>query len=238
MATTYDEIKRRVQLLVDRDDIESQVAEDGTTVNILDQFIATAERRFYRSEAAKIPPFEKIVNYAMSSGTGIQELVIPEDYVEMRYAIAAHSEGGQQNTLHRVAPEAILDTNLSVSNVNIPDRIAYSSGRWIVPEATRPTTVSVIYYGTLDALSTLTSETTNHWLLNRGDDIITYWSAVEAALYFDSIDNNLASMWENRGQQIHDQIVEQMIRQESSGKTPKQLRPYQSIRSRRFGFHF
>ena len=237
MADNYDELKRRIQLLVDRDDIEDQVAEDNTSVNMLDIFIAAAERRFYRSEAAKIPPFERIVTYPGVSGTGIRELVIPAGYVEMRYALARHSDGGEQHTLARVSPEQILDRNVSIANTDIPRSIAYSSGRWVVPHSYRETIIDVIFYGTLDALSTQTMSTNNHWLLNRGDDLITYWAAVEAALYFDGM-NDMVAKWEERAKISHDQIVEQEIRQESSGTTPRQNRPYRSTRSRRFGFHF
>ena len=240
MASTYAELKRRLQLLVDRDDIETQIAEDGETVDWADICISNAERRFYRSEAARIPPFEKRVTYTGTTGTGFRELTIPEDYIEMNYVIARQGtdeDGGEHATLARVAPERVLNTNTSADSTGIPRVFAYSSGVWVVPHSSQSTAIDVYYYGALSPLSDITSSSTAHWLLNRADEVILYWAAVEASLFYTSL-SGMTELWEQRGTFAHDQIVEQEARQEASGSTPMQDRPYRSIRSRRFGFHF
>ena len=223
MATTYAELKRRVQLLIDRDDADAQIADDGVTVDMLDVFIADAEKRFYRSEAARIPPLEKFVTFTVGSGTGTFDLSIPGDYFETRYLTAVNASSVQV-TLARTSPEQVLNRYLSASNLSYPDVFAYGNKTWVIPRASQQVTVTAVYYGFLDSLKTTTDS--DHWILNNADDLISYWAAVEAALYYGSIDANQMQLWEARGQYIHDQIVEQEIRQQSSGSTPKQVRPY------------
>ena len=229
MAVNYAELKRRLQLLIDRDDANAQVAFDNQTVDVLDQFIDWAENRFYRSEAARTPPFEFEVKYVVGSGTGYAELAIPSGYYETSYLLASDSDGGgNQVSLTRTSKEQILNVDTSVS-YGFPDNFAYSENMWLVKRYGANVYISAIYYGTLPLLSTQTTDTTSHWLLNHGDDLIVNWAASYAADYYGSIDPQMAERWETRGQQIHDALVEQEIRQKSSGSTPKQGRPYRHI---------
>ena len=224
MADNYAQLKRRLELLIDRDDATAQMASDGVSEDVLDLFIANAERRFYRSEAARVPPFEKIVNYVLTPGTGVDELSLPSDYYETRYLTVTNTTSGVQRTLSRVSPEIILNTNTS-STVYLPDSFAYGDVKWIVRRPSEAANVTALYYGFLPALSTQTDATNDHWLLNNADDLIMYWAAVEASLYYGSV-GEMEQVWSNRAQIIHDQIVEQEIRQQSSGSTPK-MRRYQ-----------
>ena len=235
MANTYTELKNRLLLLIDRDDATSQVAPDGTVVDQADVFIAHAEKRFYRSEAARIPPLEKTVQFSVASGTGVEELSIPTDYFESRYLVA-EDEAGRSVTLARTSPEQLLNvaTNASVS---IPREFAYGSNKWLITKPNQTVTVDAIYYGFLDALSEQTTSTTDHYILNNLDDLIIYWAAVDAAMYY-GLDPNLSTVWETRAQEIHDSVVKQEIRQQSSGSTPSQNRPYRSVNSRNYGYHF
>ena len=165
-------------------------------------------------------------------GTGFTELSIPADYFETNYIIANKGNTGQNTTLTRTAAEQILDTNTSTTNTDLPRRFAYGSNRWLIDTPTSETTVTAYYYGFLPNLNTITSSTNTHWLINNADDLIVYWSAVEGALYYGSIDQTMIDLWEKRGTFIHDQIVEQDNRQKASGSTPKQRRPYTVGRGR------
>ncbi len=224
MATNYAQLKRRVQLLIDRDDATDQLAFDGQTEDVLDMFIANAERRFYRSEASRTPPFEKFVNYELGAGTGVGELSIPADYFETRYLTASHEETGIQRTLTRVSPEIILNT-VNSQSVFLPSEFAYGDVKWLVRQPQSGASITAVYYGSLDALSAQTETENDHWLLNNADDLIMYWAGVEAALYYGSL-GEMTQQWEGRAQIIHDQIVEQEIRQQASGSTPR-MRRYQ-----------
>ena len=222
MATSYQQLKRRLQLLIDRDDATDQVAFDGESEDMLDVFIANAEKRFYRSEAARTPPFEKFINYQLASGTGVGELAIPSDYYETRYITVSNPETGIQRTLSRVSPEVVLNTTVSES-VSLPSNFAYGDVKWLIRQPSVVTNVTAFYYGNLDALSTQTAAVNDHWLLNNADDLITYLAATESALYFNTTPEIL-SQWEARANSSHDQLVAQEVRQQQSGSTPRMKR--------------
>ena len=236
MAQTYTQIKNQLQLLIDRTDATAQLAADGSTVDVLDDFLRKAEQRFYRSHAARIPPLERFISYSLLPGTGVEALAIPNDYFEVRY-LTASDGNSRQVTLARTSPEQILNTNLSVVN-NIPNEFAYGNNEWLIRSPNQGTTVVANYYGYLDPISTVTDPTVRHWILNEADDLLVYWAAVDAALYYGGIDPTMMQSWEARAQVIHDQIVEQEIRQQSSGSTPRINRPYRSQRPSRFGYYF
>lgn len=236
MASSYQELKNRLQLLIDRADATTQMAADGTVIDMLDVFIANASKRFYRSEAARIPPLEKFQDYVLESGSGVTELALPNDYFETRYMLALDGQG-RQVTLTRTSPENILNTVIGQS-VSIPTSFAYGNNVWIIRTPNQgEITVQANYYGFLDDLSTLGPDTDDHFLLNDLDDLIVYWAAYDASLYYGGSDPTQAAMWDQRGMKIHDQVVEQENRQQSSGSTPHQGRPYRSSRSRNYGFY-
>lgn len=225
MAQTYAELKRRVQLLIDRSDAETQVASDNTEVDMLDVFIANAEKRFYRSEAARIPPLEKFVTFTVGAGVGVHELAIPSDYFETRY-ITALGTNNQQYTLTRTSPEIILNVNTKAATRTIPDEFAYGNNEWLIRQGTQQVTITANYYGFLDALSTITHADSDNWILNNADDLIMYWAASEAGMYYGSLDPSMVERWEQRAAEIANNIVEQEVRQQSSGSTPKMRRAY------------
>lgn len=236
MALIYQELFNRVQLLLDRDDV-IQIAENGEEVNIIDQFIANAEKRYYRSAAARIPPMERYMNFDLLSVPGVTRISIPPDYFEMRFITA--SAKGQQVTLKRTSPESILNTTLGSYTVNIPTTFAYGNNEWLIPSSSEVIALSINYYGCLPELKSVIDPDTNNWLLRNLDDLIAYWAAVEGSLYFGDIDPTQTQLWEAKAQSIHDDVVEQEIRQRESGSTPRQGRPYKSIRSRAgFGYRF
>ena len=237
MAQNYEELKTQLQLLIDRDDAREQESPvGGTDVDVLDDFIRKAEQRFYRSEAARIPPMEKFVDYTLQPNTGVTAIDIPTDYFETRY-ITATIPTGRQFNLTKTSPEQINNTLTSLS-VSVPREFAYGNNQWIMHAPNQQIQLRANYYGFLDALSSQTGTTNRHWLLNNGDDLIIYWAAVDAALYFGGIDPTMMEQWNNRATIIHNQIVEQEVRQQDSGSTPKVNRPYRSSRARRYGFPF
>ena len=221
MARTYNELVAKVELLIDRTDASQQASSTGVTINQLDEFITNAERRFYRDEVARIPPLERTVVYSVTAGQS--ELAIPSDYLELNYAVANNSLGSV--TMMRSTVEHIQTrTDNRVSP--LPSRIAYGSNVWQIDPPTTDCTITVYYYRFLNDLSTVTSDTTAHWLLNRADDLIMYWAGVEASLYFGSIDTEMRTAWEAKAQDIKNAIIEQEIRQRDSGSTPMAGRFY------------
>ena len=109
MATTLDELRRSVALLIDRDDATEQTAFDATNVDVLNDFINRAERRFYRDEVARIPPFEFRQTHTITTGTNV--FAQPAGYLEVRYILA--TMGDMRCTLERTSVESILNSDPS-----------------------------------------------------------------------------------------------------------------------------
>ena len=82
---TYDQMLDRLQLLIDRDDADIQVApRSEVNYDILRDCYDRAERRAYRSQVLMLPPFERQITYTVAPGTAT--LAIPNGYFAMRYA--------------------------------------------------------------------------------------------------------------------------------------------------------
>ena len=210
---TYQNLKDRVQLLIDRDDATAQVAAtSGNTLDILDDCINRAERRAYRSGGLMLPPFEKEIGFTVEPG--IESLPIPNGFFAIRWATC---QVGDRRVVLERRPAEELDDKVISRQVGIPSRIAYGSNRWLIDAPSQPVTINVKYYGELAKLSTVTSEDTSHWLLDYADDYIMYLAAVESALYFDTIDANLAAAWEGKATEIIDSIRKQYVDQLESG---------------------
>ena len=227
MANNYQTIIDGVQTLVNRDDASDVLAESGNTINWIDRAVRNAELRFYRSAAARTPPFEKFVTYLVEEGH--ESLAIPSDYFEGRYVTAKATAGSETNTLHRVSPEQILNRTDNEQVINL-SRIAYGSNNWLIDPPSREISVTAYYYGYLDRISSVTSTDNTHWLLNNADDLLIYWSAYELSLFFDSIDTSTADRWLQSGNAIHDSIVQQENQQRASFSTPRVGRPYRQPR--------
>lgn len=227
MAQTYQELVDQVQTLIDRSDADTQLADSGNTVNWINEAIEIAETWFYRSAAARTPPFEKVVNHTVPAGS--QSVALPTDYFEGRYGIA--TVGSQTRTMARVSPEQILNSNSS-ERVPIPERIAYGSNNWLFDRPASETTMSIYYYGKLANLNTVTASTTNHWLLNNASDLILYRAAYELSMYFGSIDDAMAQRWLQRADEIRIDIENQESRQRASMSTPRIGRHYRQPASR------
>ena len=218
MASTYQEMKDGLQLLIDRADASDQIAPtSATTYDVLDQFYNRAERRFYRDDVSKIPPFEKVVSYTNVTA-GTNALAIPSDYFELRWGEAA--AGDRRVILDRVSPEQLRDNFIS-NRVTLPTRIAYGNNQFLVDPSNQMYDAVINYYGSLEPISSVVSGDTNHWIVNRADDLLLYWAAVEAGLYFDSIDKELISSWEGKATDIRDAIIRQETRQRESGSNLK-----------------
>ncbi len=203
-----------LQTLIDRDDATEQVAASSNNVrNIINDCYSRAERRFYRDEVSRIPPFEKHLTYA-DIPAGTTALAIPSDYFEIRWAEARNGE--RQVILERVAASQIQD-KLTNRSFALPQRIAYGNNQWLIDQTAEPIDITVNYYGSLPDVSTITSDDQPHWLVNRGDDLMLYWAAVEAGLYFNSIDKEQLAAWEGKAKDIRDSIIAQEVRQRESG---------------------
>ncbi len=229
MAATYKEFIDRVQTLIDRDDASTIAAEDGTPLNWLDIAAANAEKRFYRSEAARVPPMEKITSFTVERGT--QSLAIPSDYFMGRYAVAKATDSEVSFTLTKTSPEAILN---EVSTVEFADisRIAYGSNNWLIDRPSREIKIDVFYYGFLDDIKDVDEDYGPHWLLNNADDMLMWWTAYELSMFYGSIDSAMSDRWLQRGNEIAGTIVSQEAQQKASLSTPRVGRPYSPIRRR------
>ena len=222
MAVNYNDLRRRVALLIDRTDAHQQVAFDGTTVDMLDQFICNAERRVYRDEISRIPPFEFNIDYPVPAGTF--RLGVPENFLSFNYAEV--TVGDIRTTLERTSREEILTTGNINDRVEIPTRIAYGSNEFVIDPVNQDVTLNVYYYSPLARLADQTASTVdNHFLLNSLDDLIIYYAAVEGALYYGTHDAML-ELWEAKAKEIRDAVIMQDRRARQSGGTPRSGRAY------------
>ena len=222
MATSYAELRRSVALLLDREDANEQTAFDGTNVDQLDVFIGNAERRFYRDEVARIPPFEFRHTYTVAAGE--TELALPSNYFEIRYAVS--TQGDNRISMERTSSDQILTTFDTASRVQIPSRIAYGSNNFLIDPPSGEVTIDLFYYGSITQLNQVTGDdVNNHWLLNRADDLIMYWAAVEGALYY-ALDS--LQVWEAKATDIRNAIIMQDVRARNSGRTYKMGRRYRN----------
>ena len=222
MATSLEQLRRSIGLLIDRTDATQQVAFDNTNVDVLNEFIDRAERRFYRDEVARIPPFEFLQTHTLNAGD--RTIPLPLGYLEVRY-IEVEVDGRRQ-LLHRTSAENILNADVD-ARIELPDEFAYGSNNFYIRPTNNTVTVNVYYYGELARLTSLTGTVTDHWLLNNADDLILYWAAVEASLYFGTVENMLPK-WEAKAKDIRDNIFMQDKRARQSGSTPRIGRFYRN----------
>ena len=222
MATSYQELKRRVALMVDREDAQEQETYDNATLDMLDIFIDDAQRRFYRDEVARTPPFEFYLQVPVAAGT--DEFSVPQGYFELRYAEAMR--GDVRHTLERTSFETINNTDLT-SRVYLPTRIAYASNRLKIDRVSEDINIDLYYYASLPNLRDVVGETNTHWLLNHADDLIAYWAAADAARYF-TASADMIQVWEARAEEIRSAIIKQDKRARQSGSTPRIGRHYRN----------
>lgn len=225
MATSYNDLRRRVALLIDRDDAHEQMAFDGTTVDMLGQFISNAERRVYRDEVARVPPFEFLFTQQIPAGN--DSFPVPENLFEMRYVELLTGESNIRYQLERTSVENIRNGNTQ-ERVDVPTRFAYGSNVFYINPAFEDVTVNIYYYSQLAKINTISGDTTEHWLLNEaGDDLLLYYAAVEGALYFGD-DAGMLEKWEGKAQEVRNAIIMQDKRARQSGSTPKIGRGYRN----------
>ena len=225
MATTYRAFINKVQTLIDRDDASTVTAENGDVLNWLDEAARNAELRFYRSEAARIPPFEKVTSFTVEPGS--QTLAIPSDYFSGRYALSSATGSNDTFTLTKTSPEQLLNENSSSEYLNVTE-IAYGSNNWIIPRPSRETKIDVYYYGYLEDIINVDDDFGDHWLLNNADDLLLYWTAYELSMFYGGIDPTMADRWLAQGNAIHDAIIKQEAQQKASLSTPRRGRPYKT----------
>ena len=225
MATSKEELRRQIALLADRDDIATQESViDGETVDYLSIFIRDAEKRAYRDEVTRIPPFEFVQEHTLAAGdTSFQA---PLGYLEIRYVEAVTA--GIRTLLTRTSVSQIRDAAVD-DRVDINTEFAYGSNTFYVRPSSSETTVRVYYYGELTPINDLTGEVTNHYLLNSMDDLIRYYAAIFAAEYYntDAL-KGMIQTWEARAKQIRDDIIMQDVRARTSGTAGKIGRFYRN----------
>ena len=212
MADSYQQMVDRLQTLINRDDAAEQVAAtSGNTLNILNDCYGRAERRAYRSEILRLPPFERSVTYTVPAGTS--ELTIPRGYFGIKESFV--SNGDVRLTMDRVSPAQILERS-SAFQVALPDRIAYNANRWIIDPPSAQVSITIYYYGELEPINGVTSSD-DHWLVNYGDDFLLYLAAVEAGLYFRHLDDTTLAAFEGKASEIGEAIRQQYVEQLESG---------------------
>lgn len=222
MAVNINDLRRRVALLLNRDDSQDQVAFDGESVDMLAMFISNAEKRVYRDEISRIPPFEFRFNYMVPAGT--RTLGVPAGFLSLNYAEV--TVGDLRTTLERTSRDQIINTGDTADRVEIPSRIAYTSNQFVIDPVSQDVEISVFYYSQLAELADQTATAvTNHWLLNSADDLLYYYAASEGAAYFGSL-TDMIPIWEEKARVIRDAIIQQDRRSRQSGATPRIGRGY------------
>lgn len=225
MATSRDQIRREIALLIDRDDITTQDSViDNETVDYLSIFIRDAEKRAYRDEVTRIPPFEFLQTHTLSAGT--TSFPEPQGYLEVRYVESITND--IRTLLTRTAVKSIRDGSPG-DRVDVPTDFAYGSNQFFIRPPISETTINFYYYGELTPINSLTGTVNNHFLLNSMDDLIRYYAAIYAAEYFntDSL-KGMIPVWEERAKKIRDDIIMQDVRSRHSGSTPLMGRFYRN----------
>ena len=214
MATSREQLRREIALLIDRADATVQTSEiDNVDVDYLDIFIRNAEKRIYRDEVARTPPFEFVQTTTLNPGDST--LAVPRGYLEIRYVEAV--QGNTRRILNRTSVDEVRNADIE-DRVEIADEFAYGSNQFFIRPITREATINIYYYGELTPIADLTGPITDHELLNNYDDLIRYYAAVEAALYYGSDDlSKMAQLWELKAKDIRDEIVSQNRRARRSG---------------------
>ena len=223
MAKSYLEFKRRVALMLDRDDTTEQITYDNQSLDMLDIFADDAQKRFYRDECSRTPPFE-FVQRDVVVEAGASEIPIPQGYLELRYAEI--NRGDVRHLLERTSAEQILNSDTS-ARVHVPCRIAYGSNKFLIDKPSADLKMDIYYYGELGQFRDVEGESESHWLLNLGDDLIAYWAAAEGARYYDSMFDRI-DMFEARAEEIRMSIIKQDKRARQSGSTPRIGRHYRN----------
>lgn len=225
MATSKEQLRREIALLIDRDDIATQDSViDNETVDYLSIFIRDAEKRAYRDEVTRIPPFEFVQTHTLAAG--IDSFPEPAGYLEVRYV---ESETfGLRTLLTRTSVKQIRDRAIG-DRVDQPTEFAYGSNQFFIPPAISTNTVNLYYYGELTPINNLVGEVNNHFLLNSMDDLIRYYAAIYAAEYYatDAL-KGMINTWEERAKKIRDDIIMQDVRARQSGSTPLMGRFYRN----------
>ena len=155
MADTIDELRSRVQLLIDRDDyLVDRVIGSGQT-NVIDQAIRDSVKWFYRNDASRIPSFERAVTGTLSAGSNT--IGVPSDFREFQRdgAFEVQRET-HRNVLYRSTLDEILAINTN-ARAYLPTSYGRSGGVFYVERCGGDVTYILRYYRSLEDIFDITT---------------------------------------------------------------------------------
>ena len=223
MASTVNELKTRLEYLLNNSGLRSAKMLDKTTNDMLLHLLDHAETQFYRDELARIPPLQKSVSGFASAGT--TNMTYPEDYTSLNYL--STTVEGKTVSLARVSIDTMI-RDYTDNAVSIPTCFAADSYSIRVPNCSSDVTYTMYYYGTLTPLLSLDDDTQqNHFLLNFLDDYLLYTAAIEACNYLRSTDiQQMKPLWTETLAEIRERVKAMYQRQLFSGTKKKMVSAY------------
>jgi hypothetical protein len=162
---TYADLKNKVALYLDRDDLDEQISD----------FVALVEARINRVVRSVNQETRTIWTVSSESYT------LPSDFRRLR-KIAI--EGTPDRPLREISPQSVAG---QYNGSTGEPQAYYLEGRTITfaPPPAKPTRFSVTYWARVEPL---TSENDSNWLLEEHPDIYLFGSLLEAAVYIRDVD--------------------------------------------------
>lgn len=177
---TYQELQDAVIGLLNRNDYQFPNLHSGTgTTDKTNEWINSAIKEFYRSQASRIPPFERTITGTLPANT--DTIPIPEGFREMIYMTF------QLNDTVVVADKLTLkqlkQRYLPYRQV-LPSQYARDGGLWRVYPPTQDVDFEIQYYRQLEHPSTVTSTTFDVTPTNYALNRLTLVDTGGIGLYF------------------------------------------------------
>ena len=176
---TYNQLKNSVIALVDREDYQVSDNIGGGTTDYADAWIERGVRSFYRTDAARTPPFELFVTGTLSEGDNA--IRIPADFRELRRIVVTRDQ--IQTTLSQTSPEDVFTRNTS-AQFYVPQEFAREGARWFTDKVSGDVDYTVYYYGTLVPISDITQENYDATVANYRLGRLSIASVSGTTLYF------------------------------------------------------
>lgn len=179
MANTIDQLRDRVQSLIDRDDYNiSNVIGSGST-NKIDESIRDAVKWFYRSDASRLPPFEHAITGTIASGTN--RIAVPGDLRDLRRIVV--DRDGRSTVLVRSSNNLIFTEN-SAYEIFLPETFDREGGVYYTQRVNADVNYTIYYYRSLENLFDITNENFTVTPDNYRAGNVTLISTGTTALYF------------------------------------------------------
>lgn len=186
-----------------KSDIVKWLNREGMTavVDMADDFLGLAERRTYRN--LDLRPFETAV------ATTTASLALPADFLRMKNVWVTNN--GDPVTVRGTSLQVVQREQAKVPTVPkwytlLGDNIVLG------PEPDQPYSLDYVYYANLAPLSDVN---TSNWLSTNVPELLLFGALLEACLYLK--DDNRASLWASRYEEVAKSLVEQEDRQDKEG---------------------